>query len=166
MTEYLIQDTSLIAIGEQIREMNDVEETYSPNGMAQTLIDANLKIATQTALIEQISTALEGKCVSSTPTIEYEEIEKFYSNELTIRVSLNRVTAIYGALVNQGGVLAAPVYVSSIVGNTVISNSGSSDVFTKAFDYSYNAIEIPYELCGTYKFIVINDASKSAIIEF
>ena len=61
MAEYLIQDTTLTSIANEIRTLSGTEETLSPTEMKEKVAEGNENIATEADLIAQIQTALEGK---------------------------------------------------------------------------------------------------------
>lgn len=61
MAEYLIQDTTLNNLGDSIRDLNDTTSTMTPAQMISTVDDAVDEIESQTALIAQCLSALEGK---------------------------------------------------------------------------------------------------------
>ena len=61
MKEYLIKEESLIAIGDEIRELNEVSGVLTPDQMIDNLDSANRIIQQQAETIQQISQALVGK---------------------------------------------------------------------------------------------------------
>lgn len=61
MTEYLIQDTSLTALADEIRELSGTTTPKSLDAMTSDVDAANAEIAEQAELLNQIATALEGK---------------------------------------------------------------------------------------------------------
>ena len=65
MTEYLIQDTSLTALADEIRELSGTTTPKSLDAMTSDVDAANTEIAEQAELLNQIATALEGKASGS-----------------------------------------------------------------------------------------------------
>lgn len=61
MAEYLIQDTSLTALADEIRELSGTTNPKSLDAMTSDVDAANTEIAEQAELLNQIATALEGK---------------------------------------------------------------------------------------------------------
>lgn len=61
MAEYLIQDTSLTALADEIRELSGTTTPKSLDAMTSDVDAANTEIAEQAELLNQIATALEGK---------------------------------------------------------------------------------------------------------
>lgn len=65
MAEYLIQDTTLVALADEVRILADSSDAMSPSVMTSTLTAENTNFATnlstQNDLIAQIQTALQGK---------------------------------------------------------------------------------------------------------
>lgn len=73
MAEYLIQDTTLTSLGNQVRTICDIKDTMSPSVMTNNLsiynTDINTAIGEQDDLISQIITALENKATGSSVTV-------------------------------------------------------------------------------------------------
>ena len=72
MSEYLVRKDSLIAIANEVRELSGKTEQMTLNAMATNLGEANTEVDSQSALIAQIATALEGKAAGgeqATPEI-------------------------------------------------------------------------------------------------
>ena len=69
MAEYLIQDTTLTDIADEIRVLSGSEETMTPAVMTSTLETHNTEmsvgLATQDDLIAQITAALEAKVIAA-----------------------------------------------------------------------------------------------------
>lgn len=65
MAEMLIQSESLTSIADKIRVLSGTEEAMSLNVMENHVDEANLDVATEADLIEQIASALEGKAGGS-----------------------------------------------------------------------------------------------------
>lgn len=61
MTEYLIQGKTLTNLGDSIRSLNDTTDSMTPSEMKATIDEAVAEINTQTDLIAQCLSALEGK---------------------------------------------------------------------------------------------------------
>lgn len=61
MAEYLIQDTTLENIADEIRTLSGIEETITPSKMKEKLNGANSAIQTEADLIAQILAALNSK---------------------------------------------------------------------------------------------------------
>ena len=61
MAEYLIQDTSLQNIADQVRTLIGTDSSMTPANMASNIQIANNQINTQTEIIEQIKTLLYDK---------------------------------------------------------------------------------------------------------
>lgn len=61
MAEYLIKDTTLTAIGDEVRSMSGETSQLSPAEMATELEGVNVEISEQEDLIEQIEAALLDK---------------------------------------------------------------------------------------------------------
>ena len=61
MNEYLIQETTLSSLADEIRVLSGSEESMSPAEMTANVQSANEDIATEADLIARISSALEGK---------------------------------------------------------------------------------------------------------
>lgn len=61
MAKYLIQDTTLTSIADEIRTLSGIEETLSPEAMKENLNGANSAIQEEANLIAQILLALEAK---------------------------------------------------------------------------------------------------------
>ena len=72
MNEYLIQETTLSSLADEIRVLSGTEDTLTPSQMTSNVQSANDEVSTQTTqiasnadLIAQIKTALEGKAGGS-----------------------------------------------------------------------------------------------------
>ena len=65
MAEYVIQDTSLTAIADQIRILFDITDEMNPSHMTQSIQAANAEVNNQFNYIEQIKAALYSKLVKS-----------------------------------------------------------------------------------------------------
>ncbi len=61
MAEYLIQDTTLTSLADKIRVLSGTEGTMMPSQMIANVQSANDEIDVQSALIDQLIAALEGK---------------------------------------------------------------------------------------------------------
>ena len=61
MAEYLIQGETLTELGDKIRVLSGVEGVLTPSQMTDNVQVANDEVDTQSALIEQLSAALDGK---------------------------------------------------------------------------------------------------------
>lgn len=61
MSKYLIQDTTLTSIADEVRALSGTEETLSPEAMKEKVAEGNENIAAEADLIAQIQAALEGK---------------------------------------------------------------------------------------------------------
>ena len=64
MAEYLIQSENLTAIADEIRVLSGTENTLSPDAMETKLQEANTDVNTESELISQIMTVLNGKADS------------------------------------------------------------------------------------------------------
>lgn len=65
MAEYLIQEETLTSMADKIRILNGVEDEMTPAEMDGQLGEANDEVGSQTDLIAQIASALEGKAGGS-----------------------------------------------------------------------------------------------------
>lgn len=65
MAEYLIQDTTLTAIADEVRTLSDVTDELSPSAMTVNVRNANSEISTQTELLAQVVSALVGKAAGN-----------------------------------------------------------------------------------------------------
>lgn len=61
MAKYLIEDTTLTNIADEVRELSDLSKPITPEYMINYLNAANADVGTQTEIIEEIAAALEGK---------------------------------------------------------------------------------------------------------
>lgn len=61
MAKYLIQDTTLENIADEVRTLSGIEETMTPSKMKEKLNGANSAIQTEADLIAQILAALNSK---------------------------------------------------------------------------------------------------------
>lgn len=61
MAKYLIQDTSLTAIADEVRTLADTTDTMSPSVMTANLQSANAEVSTQETLLEEALSLLESK---------------------------------------------------------------------------------------------------------
>lgn len=68
MAEYLIKDTTLTAIADQVRTLNDSMGNLSPAQMTTNLQNANELVVIQASLIEQVKAALESKASGDSRT--------------------------------------------------------------------------------------------------
>lgn len=65
MAEYLIQGETLTAIADEVRELSGTTDAMGVDAMTTHVSDANAEITSQTDLVAQIKTALEGKASDS-----------------------------------------------------------------------------------------------------
>ena len=65
MAEYLIQDTTLTNLADKIRVLSGTEDALTPSQMTSNVQSANDEVDAQSALIDQLSAALEGKAGGS-----------------------------------------------------------------------------------------------------
>ena len=65
MSNYLIQGETLTDIADEVRALSGATGTMSPNNMISNLGDANTEVASQSALISEIISALEEKAGAS-----------------------------------------------------------------------------------------------------
>ena len=63
MAKYLIEDTTLTNIADEVRELSGLSKPITPEYMINYLNAANADVGTQTEIIEEIAAALEGKAV-------------------------------------------------------------------------------------------------------
>lgn len=68
MASYIIQGETLKAIADEVRDLADISDEINPNEMIANMEQANADVATQTEIIAQIRTALDGKAGSSEDT--------------------------------------------------------------------------------------------------
>lgn len=61
MAEYLIQGETLTELGDKIRVLSGTESTLTPSQMTSNVQSANDEVDAQSALIDQLSAALDGK---------------------------------------------------------------------------------------------------------
>ena len=66
MTNYLIQDTSLTAIADEVRSIADTENAMNTGEMVANLQSANAEIATQESMLEEALALLETKTTTIT----------------------------------------------------------------------------------------------------
>lgn len=83
---YVIQGNTLDAIASEVKTLADTSDKISPNEMSEKLAQANTDVETQTDLIAQIKTALNGKA-SGGPIKE--------EQEKTIDITENGTTEIF-----------------------------------------------------------------------
>lgn len=67
MTEYLIQDATMQAIADPIKDMIGATSALTPNQIGNAADEANTEVSTQADLMSQIVTALEGKGQATIP---------------------------------------------------------------------------------------------------
>ena len=65
MAEYLIQGETLTELGDKIRVLSGTEDTLTPSQMTSNVQSANDEVDAQSALIDQLSAALDGKAGGS-----------------------------------------------------------------------------------------------------
>lgn len=82
MAKYLIQDTTLTSIADEIRTLSGTEETLSPEAMKENLNGANSAIQEEANLIAQILLALEAK-TNKTITFSINGIEYTAEKNMT-----------------------------------------------------------------------------------
>lgn len=82
MSKYLIQDTTLTSIADEVRTLSGIEETLSPEAMKENLNGANSAIQEEANLIAQILLALEAK-TNKTITFSINGIEYTAEKNMT-----------------------------------------------------------------------------------
>lgn len=94
MAKYLIQDTSLIAIADEVRTLADTTDTMSPNAMTTNLQSANNEVSTQETLLKEISSLLDTKVLTVTENCNF---------GLTLtNFGSNMIVAVY-SFINEAG---------------------------------------------------------------
>lgn len=71
--DYLIKGESLTAIADEVRELSGTTELMSPDAMATNIEDANSEVNSQTGLLAQLATALEGKAAGGAAPVLQEK---------------------------------------------------------------------------------------------
>jgi hypothetical protein len=61
MSKYLIQDTSLTAIANEVRTLSNVTDTMNPSGMIEKLQSVNTEVSTQETILEDALALLATK---------------------------------------------------------------------------------------------------------
>lgn len=107
MAEYLVQDTSLISIGDKVRALSGVEGSMSLNTMRDKIEAASNEVVTQSSLINQVKETL---------------LEKINAGAI---ISTATVTPTSNSTsINFTGVTDTPVYFCvAPIGNTALSSS-------------------------------------------
>ena len=107
MAEYLVQDTSLISIGDKVRALSGVEGSMSLNTMRDKIEAASNEVVTQSGLINQVKETL---------------LEKIDANAI---ISTATITPTSNSTsINFTGVTDTPVYFCvAPIGNTALSSS-------------------------------------------
>lgn len=137
MAEYLIQDTTLTNLGNQVRTICDIKDTMSPNVMTNNLYiyntDINTAIGEQDDLISQIITALQNKATGSSVTIG-EKTTTSSNPSITISdaVGKDNVALMY---MSSGGYQASAMADAGI-GSTIVHGTSHSYTIMYASELS------------------------------
>lgn len=146
--EYLIQDTTLTALADEVRELSGTTDKMSIDTMTDNLGDANTEVGNQADLIAQIQTALQGKASGGngeneinlqdktvTPTISEQVVvaDAGYDglNEVTVEAMPTATQATPSITVSTSGLITASATQSAGY-VTAGTKSGTKQLTTQA----------------------------------
>ena len=167
MAEYLIQDTTLTSIANQIRTLFETTDGIDPADMADVISSANSEVNTQYNYIEQIKAALISKLAknatigtitaslsSRNRTISFQNV----SQQPTMFFIIPRASSM--TLSSSSQYITGVLYDGSTLSG-VYSNTTTATVFTSGLNYSYNGTTLsvtattPYFYNGQYQLVYI-----------
>lgn len=136
--EYLIQDTTLTALADEVRELSGITDKISVDDMTSNLGEANSEVDNQTDLIAQITTALEGKAGGSgsepelqsktvTPTTSSQTVTADTGYDGLDTVTVNAIPSTY---VKPTSTKAATTYTPSTSNQTIVAGTYCSGAQT------------------------------------
>lgn len=165
MAEYLIQDTTLTSIANQIRTLFEATEGIDPAYMADAINFANSEVNTQYNYIEQIKTALISK-LAKNATIGTATASLSNRNRTISFQNVTQQPTMFFIIPSASITLSSSYqYITGVLydGSTlsgVYSNKTTGTVFTSGVNYSYSGTTLsvtattPY-FSGQYQLVYI-----------
>lgn len=143
MAEYLVKDTSLTAIADEIRELSGTTGAMGLDTMATHIGEANTEIDSQVELLAQIVSALDGKAAGSDLTPIADALTE-KGVEVPSGAGVGALASLIAAIeAGGGGGSFDPSPFSQILTGTFTTASNTKD-FT-----------IPNEAVGTVGFLIV-----------
>lgn len=169
MNEYLIKGETLTDIADEVRELSGVTNGLTPSIITTNLNEVNSEVASQTELIEQIATALEGKASGNTNIKLQSKTVIPSSSELVITADKNfdglKEVTVQGDedLVPEN--IKDGVNIFGVQGSLSTSGGGSSNLGEKIITSNgeYYAEDDGYD---GYNYVDVSVAAELAVVRF
>lgn len=166
MAEYLIQDTTLTSIADQIRTLFEVADGIDPAYMADAINFANSEVNTQYNYIEQIKTALISK-LAKNATIGTATASVSSRNRTISFQNVTQQPTMFFIIPNASITLSSSyqyitgvLYDGSTLSGVYSDKKTTATVFTSGVNYSYSGTTLsvtattPY-FSGQYQLVYI-----------
>lgn len=167
MAEYLIQDTTLTSIANQIRTLFDTTNGIDPANMAEAIGSANNEVNTQYNYIEQIKAALISK-LSKNATIGTVTASLSSRNRTISFQNVTQQPTMFFIIPNASITLSSSyqyitgvLYNGSTLSGVYSNKKTTATVFTSGVNYSYSGTTLsvtattPYFYNGQYQLVYI-----------